>query len=215
MQEDTQLRHFAQYGGDNEVWRKEFQTLRPGWLGWQSRPCVRAKSLQSCLTLCDPMDCSSPGFSVHGILQARILERDAIPSSWRSSWPRDRTQASYISCIGRKVLYKQHHLGSPNPDPTTWQMGTLTKLLISSSPVSSCSKGWEFHLVWASLVVQTVKNLPAMQKTWVWSLHQEDPLKEGMAIHSSILAWRIPWTEEPGRLHIVHGVKKSQTGLKN
>ena len=49
MQEDTQLRHFAQYGGDNEVWRKEFQTLRPGWLGWQSRPCVRAKSLQSCL----------------------------------------------------------------------------------------------------------------------------------------------------------------------
>ena len=52
----------------------------------------------------------------------------------------------------------------------------------------------------ASLVAQTVKNLPAMQETWVRSLGQEDPLEEGMATHSSILAWRIPWTEEPGRL---------------
>ena len=45
-----------------------------------------------------------------------------------------------------------------------------------------------------------VKNLPAMQETQVQSLGQEDPLEEEMAIHSSILAWRIPWTEEPGRL---------------
>ena len=45
-----------------------------------------------------------------------------------------------------------------------------------------------------------VKNLLAMQETWIWSLGQEDPLEEGMAIHSSILAWRIPWTEEPGGL---------------
>ena len=50
----------------------------------------------------------------------------------------------------------------------------------------------------ASLVTQTIKNLPAMQETWVWSLGQEDPLEEGMAAHSSILAWEIPWTEEPG-----------------
>ena len=46
----------------------------------------------------------------------------------------------------------------------------------------------------------TVKNLPAMQETWVQSLGQEDPLEKGMATHSSILAWRIPWTEEPGGL---------------
>ena len=46
------------------------------------------------------------------------------------------------------------------------------------------------------LVVQTVKNLPAMRNTWVQSLSQEDPLEKGMATHSSILAWRIPWTEE-------------------
>ena len=43
-----------------------------------------------------------------------------------------------------------------------------------------------------------VKNLPAMQETWVRSLLWEDPLEEGMVIHSSILAWKIPWTEEPG-----------------
>ena len=50
----------------------------------------------------------------------------------------------------------------------------------------------------ASLVAQMVKNLQAVQETQVQSLGQEDPLEEGMATHSSILAWRIPWTEEPG-----------------
>ena len=50
----------------------------------------------------------------------------------------------------------------------------------------------------ASLVAQMVKNLPAMRETQVQSLGQEDPLEKGMATHSSILAWRIPWTEEPG-----------------
>ena len=52
----------------------------------------------------------------------------------------------------------------------------------------------------ASLVAQMVKNLLAMRETWVRSLGWEDPLEEGMATHSSILAWRIPWTEEPGGL---------------
>ena len=51
-----------------------------------------------------------------------------------------------------------------------------------------------------SLVAQTVKNLPAMWETWVQSLGWENPLEKGIATHSSILAWRIPWTEEPGRL---------------
>ena len=49
-----------------------------------------------------------------------------------------------------------------------------------------------------SLVAQTVKNLPAMKKAWVQSLGWEDPLEKEMATHSSIFAWRIPWTEEPG-----------------
>ena len=52
----------------------------------------------------------------------------------------------------------------------------------------------------ASLVVRMVKNLPAMQEGWVRSLGWEDPLEEGMATYTSILAWRIPWTREPGKL---------------
>ena len=56
------------------------------------------------------------------------------------------------------------------------------------------------HGLSASLVVQTVKNPPAMWETWVQSLGWGEPLEEGMATHSSILAWRIPWTEEPGGL---------------
>ena len=54
--------------------------------------------------------------------------------------------------------------------------------------------------MWASLVAQRLKRLPAMRETWVRSLGQEDPLEKEMATHSSILAWRIPWTEELGGL---------------
>ena len=61
--------------------------------------------------------------------------------------------------------------------------------------------GFPFPCIkWASLVAQTVKNLPALQETWVQSLGWEYSLEEGMATHSSILTWRIPWTEEPGGL---------------
>ena len=80
-------------------------------LGMNIRVCVyvcvytHIQSLQSCLTLCDSMDCSQPGSSVPGILQARVLEWVAIPFSRRSSWPRDRTHVSCVSCIGRRILY--------------------------------------------------------------------------------------------------------------
>ena len=60
---------------------------------------------------------------------------------------------------------------------------------------------------WASLVAQKVKNLPGMQETQVRFLGQEDPLGKGMATHSSILAWRIPWTEKPT------GLQESDTAL--
>ena len=56
------------------------------------------------------------------------------------------------------------------------------------------------YLKWASLVAQMVKNLPAMWETWVQYLGWENPLEEGMATHSNVLAWRIPWTEEPSSL---------------
>ena len=67
--------------------------------------CVYAKSLQSCLTLCDPVDCSLPGSSVHGILHTGILERVTISFSRGSYRPRDLTRVSYSSCIGGQVLY--------------------------------------------------------------------------------------------------------------
>ena len=60
--------------------------------------------------------------------------------------------------------------------------------------------GYPLQYSWASLVAQMVRNPPAMQETWVRSLGWEDPLGEGMATHCSVLAWRIPWTEEPGGL---------------
>ena len=60
--------------------------------------------------------------------------------------------------------------------------------------------GYPLLCSWASFVAQLVKNLPAMQETWVESLGWEDPLEKGMATHSSILNWRIPWTKGSGGL---------------
>ena len=60
-------------------------------------------------------------------------------------------------------------------------------------------------------MAQQVKNPPATQETWVQSLGREDPLEKEMATHSSILAWKIPWKEKPGRLHSPCGPKESDT----
>ena len=57
-----------------------------------------------------------------------------------------------------------------------------------------------FNLSWASLMAHTIKNLPVRQETWVRSLGGEDPLEKEMTTHSNILAWKIPWMEEPSRL---------------
>ena len=70
--------------------------------------CVHARVLQSCPTLCDPMDHGSPGSSVWGILQARSLEWVAMPSSKGSSWPRDQTNVFNVSCIGSP--WEAHYL---------------------------------------------------------------------------------------------------------
>ena len=67
----------------------------------------------------------------------------------------------------------------------------------------------------AALVAQMVKNLLAMQETQVRYLGQEDPMEKGMAPHSSILAWRIPWTEEPGGLQSTGSQDQSQTQATN
>ena len=62
------------------------------------------------------------------------------------------------------------------------------------------STGFILFVTYASIVALTVKNLPATQETWVRALGWEDALEKGMATHFSVLAWRIPWTEEPGGL---------------
>ena len=70
--------------------------------------------------------------------------------------------------------------------------------------------GYPLQYSWVSLVAQKIKNLPAMQETWVQSLGWEDPLEKGTATHSSILAWRIPMDRGAWRV-IVHGAAKSRT----
>ena len=74
---------------------------------------------------------------------------------------------------------------------------------------------WEiFMQCFSSLVAQTAKNLPAVQETWVWSLNWEDPVEEGIATHSSILAWRIPMDRGAWGA-TVHGVAKHRTRLSD
>ena len=99
--------------------------------------CKHVKSLQSCLTLCNPMDCSPPGSSVHGILQARILKWVALPSSMGSSRPGDRTCVSHISCTGRWVPY---HLRQQGTLDSTWLVAkTRTEHSIQGSVLTRFS----------------------------------------------------------------------------
>ena len=99
-------------GMETQMWRTDVWTWGGGWgvVGWIGKlgltyVHVCAKLLQSCLTICDPEDCSSPGSPVHGILKARKLEWVAMLSSRGSIRPRDRTCISYVCCTGRWVLY--------------------------------------------------------------------------------------------------------------
>ena len=80
-------------------WRQWGETMWPLW-DLQNQPRRRRRG-----ALCDPVDCSLSGSSVHGVSQARILEWVAMPSSRGSSWTKAQTQVSYISCTGRQILY--------------------------------------------------------------------------------------------------------------
>ena len=84
--------------------------------------CAVCSATQSCLTPCHPMDCSPPVSTAHGILQARILEWVAMPSSRGSSQPRDQTGISYVSCIVRQA-------GRLFAKSTNWE--TITKYLLT------------------------------------------------------------------------------------
>ena len=90
---------------NNLTWWKNIKSLLRNLVtAYISKECVPAQLLKSCLTICDPMDCSPPGSSVHGIFQARLLEWVAISSSRRSSQPREWTCISWVSCITGKFF---------------------------------------------------------------------------------------------------------------
>ena len=76
----------------------------------------------------------------------------------------------------------------------------ITNFCVTNNSANSVALNSKHLLSWAYLVAQTVNTAPAMQQMWVKSLGGEDPLEREMATHSRILAWRILWTEEPGRL---------------
>ena len=114
---------------------------------------------------CDPMDCSPPGSSVHGIFQARKLEWVAISYSRGSSSPRNQTHVSCVSCIGRWILYHQHDLRCP-----IFVQSLIT--MFATLWITACQDFLSFTvsqslLRLASLVAQTAKNLPATQETQV------------------------------------------------
>ena len=216
---------------------------------------------QSSPILCYPMDCTPPGSSVHGILQARILEWVAISFSTRSSQTRDWTS---VFCIGWQILYHLSHQGSPRETfvmlwaeqehfcrvfyvlfwKSSWQCWLkiirkthfpcarhllhvyvlrmsysvlFSSLILSKEPTAAPFTKYTFNGCWWSWIETIIKT-----SIYLWgfpggtsgkehvcqcrkgnagsvSLGGED-LQEEMATHSSILAWRIPWTEEPDGL---------------
>ena len=107
-----------------------------------------------------------------------------------------RQSESNLWSMGGSHIHKHTH--SHTHTESLFLMGAWPPFLLPSPLVQKHFK--QFLHSGASLVDQMIKRLPAVQETWVWSLGREDPLEKEMATHSSILAWRIPWTEEPGGL---------------
>ena len=97
------------------------------------------------------------------------------------------------------------------PDSSVGKESACSAGNLGSIPVLGISAGegigYPLRYSRASLVAQLIKNLPAMWEAWIRSLGWEDPQEKGKATHSSILAWKIPWTEEPGRLQSM-GLKR-------
>ena len=176
------------------------------------------------------MYCSMPGFPVHnhllGLAQTHVhwvsdaISSSVVPySSCLQSFPVLRSfPVSRLFTSGGQNIGASASVSIPPMNIQDWFPLGLTGLIsLQSKGLSRVFSTVQKHQffstqpsLWASshihtwlldsLVAQMVKNLPLMQETWVQSLGWEDPLEEGMATHFSILAWRTPWTEEPGGL---------------
>ena len=110
-----------------------------------------------------------------------------------------------LLCRGHSACPACPGIGLSGHVPTSEHLRFLVLLSkiyppLPPSSVPSLKSTWLTWFWGASRVAQRGKHLPAMQETWVWSLGQEDPLEKEMAIYSSTLAWKIPWTEKPSRL---------------
>ena len=135
--------------------------------------------------------------AVHGVARSQTTEqlnwtelRDSLipvsQSVWYTTLIKWRIKIMISSINAEKCLTK-FNLIYDQKLPTKWYRGNILQH----------NKG---HICWASLVAQMVNHLPVMRETRVWFLGREDPLEKEMAIHSSTLAWKMPWTEVPDRL---------------
>ena len=161
--------------------------------------------------------CSPPGSSVHGISRARTFERVAISFSRGSSRPRDQTLVSCLLNCWRILYWLSHWDAVENQWTKRGSLAGKESACNAGDPDSTPGLGrspgggldYPLQYSWVPLVAQMLKNLPEMRKSWVQSLGWEDPLREGMAAHSSILAWRIPMDRGAWRATVPRGHKES------
>ena len=126
---------------------------------------------------------------LHSFLMLVRLCSKSFMLSFSSMWTKNFQMYKWVYKRQRKQRSNcQHSLD--HRKAKEFQKNITSASLIRRKPLT----------VWTSLVAQTVKHLFTMQETWVWSLGWEDPLEKEKATHSSTLAWKIPWTEDPGRL---------------
>ena len=157
---------------------------------------LHAQLLQSCPTLCDPMDCSPPGSCVHGILQVRILEWVAISSSRRSSRPRDQTHVSRVSCVSPVLAGAFFTTVTPGKPVTPLTLAKQNLVIF-----------WQWQPT-PVLLPGKSHGRRSLAGCSPWGLKESDTserlhfhaLEKEMATHSGVLAWRIPGTGEPGGL---------------
>ena len=140
--------------------------------------CV--KLLQSCLYLCDLMDCSPPGFSVHGILQARIPKWVAMPSSRASFWPKDQTHIAYVSCIAGRFFTAE-----PPGKPQTKIANNYWAFLWRS-----CAR----HFIW-SIFPNSWKLLYMIELLFAESIHGRVRNWSSVQLLSHIWLFETLWTE--------------------